>query len=343
MRRGRPKHPDVLTPREWEVLAFIREGLTNEQIATRLGISESGARFHVSEIFSKLGVESREEAAAWTPAPDRRWSLLSPLSMFGGLPERTFSFLTPKVVAAVVGSIALTGFALATLSDGGNLSPANLLSSSTQPSPTPDPLEGCRPQCFTIVPQRFTTIEEAVAVGSFEPRFPESIPRGFEPYLVEHARPSFDPPTQKEVHNDWITVYYRNSTGGVLIISQGFPAMPAMVAFPCTGGCLNQKAPQQSKGTIQLGDTEAYWLRGDAWSRGDSDLKSKVDAGRVPIPDLQTGGFLVAWEVGRFGSGWAISPDRSGVEFGSPMSYGIMSDVLSLDELVKIADSVRFD
>ena len=50
----------MLTPREQEVLALVRDGLTNEQIAARLGISESGARYHVSEILSKLGVSSRE-------------------------------------------------------------------------------------------------------------------------------------------------------------------------------------------------------------------------------------------------------------------------------------------
>jgi DNA-binding CsgD family transcriptional regulator len=65
VRRGRPAYPDVLTPREWEVLALVKEGLTNPQIAQRLGITESGARFHVSEILSKLGVESRQEAAEW--------------------------------------------------------------------------------------------------------------------------------------------------------------------------------------------------------------------------------------------------------------------------------------
>ena len=90
MRRGRPPYPDVLTPREQEVLTLIREGLTNDQIATRLGISESGARYHVSEILSKLGVGSRHEAAQWAgevEAPRRfRLSLphLSPMLLAGG-------------------------------------------------------------------------------------------------------------------------------------------------------------------------------------------------------------------------------------------------------------------
>ena len=71
-RRGRPPHPDILTPREWEVLELLREGLSNPEIAQRLGISRAGARYHVSEILGKLAVESREEAARWRPAEGRR-------------------------------------------------------------------------------------------------------------------------------------------------------------------------------------------------------------------------------------------------------------------------------
>jgi DNA-binding CsgD family transcriptional regulator len=74
MRRGRPKHDDILTPREWEVLSLLRNGLSNQQIADALVISESTARYHVSEIISKLGVSSRHEAAAWQqPERRRRW------------------------------------------------------------------------------------------------------------------------------------------------------------------------------------------------------------------------------------------------------------------------------
>src|SRR5439155_19398532 len=72
-KRGRQEHPDILTPREWEVLDLLRERLTNEQIADRLGISLHGAKYHVSSILSKLGASNREEAAAWLPTELRPW------------------------------------------------------------------------------------------------------------------------------------------------------------------------------------------------------------------------------------------------------------------------------
>jgi DNA-binding CsgD family transcriptional regulator/catechol 2,3-dioxygenase-like lactoylglutathione lyase family enzyme len=62
----------VLTPRAWEVLFLLRHGLSNRKIAERLGISVAGAKFHVSEILSRLGVRSREEAAAWRPVGGAR-------------------------------------------------------------------------------------------------------------------------------------------------------------------------------------------------------------------------------------------------------------------------------
>ena len=72
-KRGRRPHPDILTPREWEVLDLLRERLTNEQIADRLGITRDGAKYHVSQILSKLGVATREKAALWRPPERRRW------------------------------------------------------------------------------------------------------------------------------------------------------------------------------------------------------------------------------------------------------------------------------
>ncbi len=53
-----------LTEREKEVLVLMVEGLNNNQIAKRLVISVSTAKFHVSSVLSKLGASSRTEAVA---------------------------------------------------------------------------------------------------------------------------------------------------------------------------------------------------------------------------------------------------------------------------------------
>ena len=71
----RRQNADDLTSREREVLDLIRVGLTNEEIARRLGITLDGAKYHVSQILSKLGVTSRAEAAAVAPAEWRPWWL----------------------------------------------------------------------------------------------------------------------------------------------------------------------------------------------------------------------------------------------------------------------------
>jgi len=60
----RPSKPTFqLTPREREVLALLTEGLSNNQIAARLMVSETTVKSHVSNILSKLCVGSRAEAA----------------------------------------------------------------------------------------------------------------------------------------------------------------------------------------------------------------------------------------------------------------------------------------
>ena len=53
------------TPRQREVLALLAHGHTNMQIAEQLGITMDGAKWHVSEIITKLGVDTREEAAEY--------------------------------------------------------------------------------------------------------------------------------------------------------------------------------------------------------------------------------------------------------------------------------------
>lgn len=51
-----------LTDRELEVLVILAEGLTNQQSARSLSISTSTLKFHMSNIYQKLGVQTRSEA-----------------------------------------------------------------------------------------------------------------------------------------------------------------------------------------------------------------------------------------------------------------------------------------
>ncbi|MDR4533716.1 response regulator transcription factor [Glutamicibacter sp. PS] len=54
---------ETLTERELEVLRGLGEGLSNPQLAQRLGIGESTVKTHVSRVMAKLHVDSRLQAA----------------------------------------------------------------------------------------------------------------------------------------------------------------------------------------------------------------------------------------------------------------------------------------
>jgi DNA-binding NarL/FixJ family response regulator len=56
---------DQLTPREREIAGVACTGVTNKQIAEKLSISEATVRHHLGVIFSKLGVSTRSELAAY--------------------------------------------------------------------------------------------------------------------------------------------------------------------------------------------------------------------------------------------------------------------------------------
>lgn len=51
-----------LTPRQLEILDMVSRGFSNQDIASRFGISLTGVKKHLQAIFAKLGVSSRAEA-----------------------------------------------------------------------------------------------------------------------------------------------------------------------------------------------------------------------------------------------------------------------------------------
>ncbi|MEO8540309.1 MAG: helix-turn-helix transcriptional regulator [bacterium] len=92
----------TLTPRQEEVLRMMAEGATNAQIAERLGLSLEGAKWHIREIFGRLGVDSREEAVAVWRHRRRR----NPFGWIGALPVFG-SLAAGAVVVVVVAAVAL--------------------------------------------------------------------------------------------------------------------------------------------------------------------------------------------------------------------------------------------
>src|SRR6185295_859678 len=67
--RGRPPHPDILTPTEWRVLDLVRHGMSNRRIARAQGVSLEAVKFHTDNIRSKLGLGRRAALRTWCGAP----------------------------------------------------------------------------------------------------------------------------------------------------------------------------------------------------------------------------------------------------------------------------------
>ncbi len=52
----------TLTPQQYKVLCYLREGLLNKQIGYELGVTEATVKAHITAIFRKLGVTNRTQA-----------------------------------------------------------------------------------------------------------------------------------------------------------------------------------------------------------------------------------------------------------------------------------------
>jgi DNA-binding NarL/FixJ family response regulator len=63
--RRSPGPETKLTDREQEVLAMVGAGLPNKTIARRLGISERTVKAHLTNVYQRLGVTDRTQAALW--------------------------------------------------------------------------------------------------------------------------------------------------------------------------------------------------------------------------------------------------------------------------------------
>jgi NarL family two-component system response regulator LiaR len=62
---GSPPTPEPLTERELEVLQLVAQGLSNDEIAEKLVIGEATVRTHIGNIFNKLHLANRVQAALY--------------------------------------------------------------------------------------------------------------------------------------------------------------------------------------------------------------------------------------------------------------------------------------
>ncbi|MEX0782406.1 MAG: helix-turn-helix transcriptional regulator [Dehalococcoidia bacterium] len=96
--REAARHEHELNERQREVLALVSSGLTNAEIGEGLGMTLDGAKWNVSEILTKLGLASREEAAEYW-----RWRHGGVWSRLRGLVEAPLLRIAGAGAAVVLG------------------------------------------------------------------------------------------------------------------------------------------------------------------------------------------------------------------------------------------------
>ena len=148
--RGRPPHPGILTAAEQRVLAELRRGGTNAEIAARLGVTLDAVKFHISNMLGKLHLENREQLAAWRPEPRRR--LFGLLAVPGTLEPIGRVLVWAGVAAAGAAAVGVVAVVLIVLSslDGSEqqlaLAPtATATPTAATPAPTDTPTPTATP------------------------------------------------------------------------------------------------------------------------------------------------------------------------------------------------------
>jgi len=71
-RAGHDDPTENLTPSELRVLDLIGEGLSNREIAERLGVAEKTVKNHITSLLAKMGLQRRTQVAAWVAGHKRQ-------------------------------------------------------------------------------------------------------------------------------------------------------------------------------------------------------------------------------------------------------------------------------
>ncbi|MXY36769.1 MAG: helix-turn-helix transcriptional regulator [Dehalococcoidia bacterium] len=215
--RGRPRHPDILTPAEWRVLEELRKGGTNAEIALRLGIGPDAVKYHISNMLGKVGVDDRHALAAWRPGSEGvrqhlRGLLAAPVAL--ATIGRPLTWVAVGLAGAVGAAVLVVVLLIVSRGGGDENAPLPLAPDPTEATTPPatatsatalTPESTPRPTSTPEVVERSVTIwrnindeQDAWAIirtGSSTPlRVPLadkgfSVERGYEsPYRVGEAR-----------------------------------------------------------------------------------------------------------------------------------------------------------
>ena len=185
----------------------------------------------------------------------------------------------------------------------------------------------CAPGCQPLTTERFASIQEVSRIASFTPLLPSELPGTFQMTDIEYSSPR-EGGVANLTHNDTITVHYRDREGHVLVISEGFPAVPGIGLY--------LTAPLEAKGRVDLSGNQAYWVRVPPVPGPGPGSTSRP----LFIAALPTGGTMLAWEADRVGRGKAILPNGEVLQ-GASFSISLSSDSLDVSELEAVAASLR--
>jgi outer membrane lipoprotein-sorting protein len=164
-------------------------------------------------------------------------------------------------------------------------------------------------------PPQPISLAEARKEATFEVRVPQEIPAGFEIESIEHHWTS-EQAKEHRSHADYVYLRYADARGNWLIVSQGFGGI-----IP---GLARGAPPEARQGDVDVNGQPGKWVEGN------------------PINQWLPGGMIaLAWEVGRFGNGWEVSPDGSTTSYGSPLHVGLASNVLGVEQLKAVAESLE--
>ncbi len=159
------------------------------------------------------------------------------------------------------------------------------------------------------------SIGEAREAATFELQVPTFVPAGFS---LESVQQYWGGEMARELrsHADWVLLRYVDEGGNWLQIAQGYggPLSGLMVAAPADA----------RQGSVSVGGVDVLWVDGSpaVWGWGPGAM------------------LTMSWQVNRDGTAREYVAGGD-VQSGSPRSMSLATNVLSLDELVAVAESLE--